>query len=72
VATARAGLDCRSRAELRCSCPDSVCQAKRQRTYFRGIQKRGIQVHEVPLADLALAREIVSGFEFEVGPVQRG
>lgn len=40
--------------------------AKRQRTYFRGIQKRGMQAHEVPLADLALAREILSRFDLSV------
>ncbi len=39
--------------------------AKRQRTYFRGIRKRGMEVVEVPRADLALAREIVSRFDLE-------
>ncbi len=37
--------------------------AKRQRTDFRGIHKRGMPVHEVPGADLALAREILSRFD---------
>jgi tRNA dimethylallyltransferase len=37
--------------------------AKRQRTYFRGIKKRGMQVHEVRHADVTLAREIVSRFD---------
>jgi tRNA dimethylallyltransferase len=35
--------------------------AKRQRTYFRGIRKRGMETHEVPHADLAIAREILEG-----------
>lgn len=37
--------------------------AKRQRTWFRGIEKRGMEIHEVPRADLATAREIVGRFE---------
>lgn len=38
--------------------------AKRQRTYFRGIKKRGMPTHEVPCADLELARGIVNEYEF--------
>ncbi len=38
--------------------------AKRQRTYFRGIRKRGLPVEEVPRARLEYAREILNRFEF--------
>ena len=41
--------------------------AKRQRTYFRGIKKRGMQIVEVPRADLARAREILTRFDLQVG-----
>jgi tRNA dimethylallyltransferase len=43
---------------------DIAYLAKRQRTYFRGIAKRGMETHEVPQADLATAREIVGRFEY--------
>lgn len=33
--------------------------ARRQRTYFRGMQKRGLEMHEVPRADLEKARGII-------------
>jgi tRNA dimethylallyltransferase len=34
--------------------------ARRQRTYFRGMAKRGMEIYEVPCADAALARAIVT------------
>ncbi len=41
--------------------------SRRQRTYFRGIQKRGIEAHVVPGADLDHARKILRGFRFVPG-----
>ena len=38
---------------------DIMYLARRQETYFRGIQKRGLQVRIVERADLETAREIV-------------
>jgi tRNA dimethylallyltransferase len=37
--------------------------AKRQRTWLRGIRKRGMEVHEVPRADRAVARGILRRFD---------
>jgi len=49
-----------------CMIRDLLCDigylARRQETYFRGIRKRGLEVHEVPEASLELAREIVARF----------
>lgn len=41
--------------------------ARRQETYFRGMEKRGLEVHEVPRADLERAREIVRAVRFAPG-----
>jgi tRNA A37 N6-isopentenylltransferase MiaA len=41
--------------------------ARRQSTYFRGIQKRGLEAHEVPRADLERAREIVRAHALAAG-----
>lgn len=41
--------------------------ARRQETYFRGMQKRGLEAHEVPRADLDRAREILRSYRFAPG-----
>jgi len=57
-----------SRDEMVEDLTTDICHlAKRQRTYFRGIRKRGMQAHEVPLADLALAREILGRIDLSGG-----
>ena len=40
--------------------------AKRQRTYFRGIRKRGMEIHEVPHADLEVARGVLAGYDLSM------
>jgi tRNA dimethylallyltransferase len=42
---------------------DIAYLAKRQRTYFRGIARRGMEVAEVPRGSLELARSIVRRFD---------
>jgi hypothetical protein len=41
--------------------------ARRQITYFRGMQKRGLEMHEIPGADLERARAVLSRFRFAPG-----
>lgn len=46
---------------------DIAYLARRQETYFRGMEKRGLEAYEVPRADLGHAREIVRGVRFVPG-----
>lgn len=41
--------------------------ARRQRTYFRGIQKRGMEVHEIPGAEFEFASEVLKKYRLVPG-----